>query len=380
MKLSHDPNNTKWTKDTQSFGHKIMASQGWTPGDHLGVKGAAHAELHTDANFSHIRVTIKDDNLGLGAKVGSGIGPGECTGLDAFQNLLGRLNGRDEQEMEKEQKSREDLKRAVYAEQKWGTIRFVKGGLLVGDKIQTLIDDEKARVRKLNGEESESSSSSSEDDSEEEDIPVVEEKKSKKRKLEDTLEVVPEVVAVKVKKSKKRKDEGDEVVVKIKKSKKSKPESSSASDAEVTVALKDVKLSKKLKKSKRESAVASSGEETSEDDEARSLRRKEKKERKREKRERKQQEKEAKSKSKREKKKDKLDSLESSKATTPVVLDSGASGTSTPIMMQGRHAVRSRNIAQKRLANMDLASLNQVCTTQIPAIERYTNCNVDFHD
>ena len=35
-----------------------------------------------------------------------------------------------------------------------------------------------------------------------------------------------------------------------------------------------------------------------------------------------------------------------------------SSGYSTP-MMQGRHAVRSRNIAQKRLASMDVASLNQ---------------------
>ena len=131
MKLSHDPNNTKWTNDTESFGLKIMTSQGWQPGDYLGAKNAAHAEFHTAANASHIRVSIKDDNLGLGAKIGSGVGHGECTGLDAFTNLLGRLNGKDEEELEREQKSREDLKRAIYTERRWGSVRFVPGGFLI---------------------------------------------------------------------------------------------------------------------------------------------------------------------------------------------------------------------------------------------------------
>jgi Pin2-interacting protein X1 len=131
VKLSHDPNNTKWTNDTESFGLKIMTSQGWQPGDYLGAKNAAHAEFHTAANASHIRVSVKDDNLGLGAKIGSGVGHGECTGLDVFTNLLGRLNGKDEEELEREQKSREDLKRAIYTERRWGSIRFVPGGFLI---------------------------------------------------------------------------------------------------------------------------------------------------------------------------------------------------------------------------------------------------------
>ena len=141
MKLSHDPNNTKWTRDTGGFGHKIMTAQGWQPGEYLGVKDAAHAEFHTAANASHIRVFVKDDNLGLGAKKGSGLAQGECTGLDAFQALLGRLNGKDEDELVKEQKSREALKRAIYSEHKWGSVRFVKGGFLIGDKIQKLIEE-----------------------------------------------------------------------------------------------------------------------------------------------------------------------------------------------------------------------------------------------
>merc|ERR1712225_187566 len=209
MKLSHDPNNTKWTNDTASFGLKIMTSHGWQPGQYLGAKDAAHAEFHTAANASHIRVAIKDDNLGLGAKVGTGVGHGECTGLDAFKNLLGRLNGKDEEEIVKEQQSRDDLRRAIYSERKWGTRRFVSGGFWIGDKIQILIDAEAERIRKLALGESEGSSSdsSSSSDSEEEAAPVEKAKKSKKRKLEVLEEAEPEVVAFKVKKSKKSKKE-----------------------------------------------------------------------------------------------------------------------------------------------------------------------------
>merc|ERR1712225_20519 len=209
MKLSHDPNNTKWTNDTASFGLKIMTSHGWRPGQYLGAKDAAHAEFHTAANASHIRVAIKDDNLGLGAKVGTGVGHGECTGLDAFKDLLGRLNGKDEEEIVKEQQSRDDLRRAIYSERKWGTQRFVSGGFLIGDKIQILNDAEAERIRKLALGESEGSSSdsSSSSDSEEEAAPVEKAKKSKKRKLEVLEEAEPEVVAFKVKKSKKSKKE-----------------------------------------------------------------------------------------------------------------------------------------------------------------------------
>lgn len=113
----------------------------------MGTKDAPHAKLHTEANASHIRVALKDDNLGLGAKRGSGQTEGQCTGLDAFQGLLGRLNGRSEGDLEKEQKSRDALKRAVYPENRWGSVRFVSGGLLVGDKIQQLADDEAKRLQ-----------------------------------------------------------------------------------------------------------------------------------------------------------------------------------------------------------------------------------------
>ena len=124
----------------------MLLSQGWTPGSYLGAIDAPHAHLHSDANASHIRVAVKDDNLGLGAKRGSGVNAGECVGLDVFQSLLGRLNGKSDDVLEKEQKSRDDLKRAIYTERRWGALRFVSGGVLVGDKIEKLVEAEKLRV------------------------------------------------------------------------------------------------------------------------------------------------------------------------------------------------------------------------------------------
>ena len=135
-KISHDPNNTNWSRTTSNYGHKLLLSQGWTPGTHLGSTNAPHKHLQSDASASFIRVAMKDDNLGLGARRGQN--PGECTGLDAFQGLLGRLNGKSDAALEKEQRSRDSLKRALYIEGRWGTLGFVSGGLLVGSEIQKL--------------------------------------------------------------------------------------------------------------------------------------------------------------------------------------------------------------------------------------------------
>ncbi|KAI9750046.1 MAG: telomerase inhibitor [Lichina confinis] len=136
-KLSHDPNNTHWSSCTSNFGHRILASQGWKPGTHLGARDAPHAGLHGAGSFSHVRVVPKEDTLGLGASAaGHGWGDGEGTGLDAFQSLLGRLNGRTEVELFRQQSARDDLRRSQYVERRLGTMRFVRGGLLVGDQIR----------------------------------------------------------------------------------------------------------------------------------------------------------------------------------------------------------------------------------------------------
>ncbi|KAF4625992.1 hypothetical protein G7Y89_g12172 [Cudoniella acicularis] len=358
MKRSHDPNNTAWTNNTDSFGHKIMKSQGWEPGQYLGAKDAAHAEFHTAANASHIRVMIKDDNLGLGAKIGSGVGHGECTGLDAFKNILGRLNGKDEDEIAKEQQSREDLKRAIYTERRWGNIRFVQGGFLIGDKIEHLIEAEAERIRNLSMDSSNNTSetSSSSESEEEAPAPVEKTKKSKKRKIDIVDEEDVKAVTENVKRSKKKRNVESE------------PEK--AEDAQISDTKKS-KKSKKDRKLKEETESTSENSERRKRKEAKRERRKlkeAKKEKKASKVESKEDEKSSK-KSKREKKKvagdvSVLGSSESSAATTKestpsIPTTTESSGRSTP-MMQGRHAVRSRNIAQKRLAHMDIAALNQV--------------------
>ncbi|ESZ97981.1 hypothetical protein SBOR_1652 [Sclerotinia borealis F-4128] len=356
MKLSLDPNNTRWSGNTDSFGHRMMKSQGWTPGEYLGVKDAAHAEFHTAANASHIRVVIKDNNLGLGAKIGSGVGPGECTGLDVFQNLLGRLNGKEEAVIEEEQKGREDLKRAIYAERKWGSIRFVKGGVLVGDKIQDLIDGEKERVKVLEGKgktveedsSSEESDSSSDEEEEEEKTPepVAEKKKSsskRKREEQEDEEKKSSKKSKKEKKSKQRKGEGEDdkdktetkKSKKSKKDRKSKSKSTSESEAESLdeAAIKVHKKEKKEKK-RREKEAAATGADIEETTST---------------------SKSSKKKSKKDKHKSSSTSESSTKENTPVVTEPKAKPTP-----MGIRSIRARHIAQKRMASMDVASLNQI--------------------
>ncbi|KAJ5232800.1 Protein pxr1 [Penicillium chermesinum] len=135
-KISNDPNNTKWARSTSGFGHKIMSSQGWTPGNRLGARNAAHADFLTNASTSHIKVTLKDDNLGLGARLGRETEP---TGLDAFKGLLGRLNGKSDTELKQDQRKRDDVKLARYAAMKFPEVRFVYGGPLAQDKEEDKI-------------------------------------------------------------------------------------------------------------------------------------------------------------------------------------------------------------------------------------------------
>ena len=70
----------------------------------------------------------------MGAKIQAGAVQGEHAGLDAFQSLLGRLNGKSEAENIRAQSARQDVRRVTYVEQRWGPMRFVKGGLLAQTK------------------------------------------------------------------------------------------------------------------------------------------------------------------------------------------------------------------------------------------------------
>lgn len=134
-KISKDPNNNNWAKNTTSFGHKILSSQGWKPGQYLGASDAAHAEHYTQANASHIRVLLRDDNLGLGAAK-AGARNAETFGLLQFSGLLGRLNGKDATVLAKEECAKRDVQLSIYQGRKYGTMNFVSAGYLVGDKIR----------------------------------------------------------------------------------------------------------------------------------------------------------------------------------------------------------------------------------------------------
>lgn len=277
--------------------------------------------------------------MGLGARRNQG---DECTGLDALQDLLSRLNGRSDEAVGEDRRKREDTKISRYLNRKVGTMRFVFGGLLVGDKVQELADSLKEKdqgAAKVPGQGGDASSSSSEEEEEEESAASVKkEKKSKKRKSEDG-----DTDHKKAKKSKKRKaDDADEDSKSRRKEKKDKKrrkeagedDESSPGDADEASAAR-----KKSKKEKKEKRRKSKDDDENSTDASDSQSKKKEKKRKR--------------------KADKTDDGETTKSSTPTV-----SGISTPISgsvpVPHRHLARSRFIAQKRAAVMDQAALNQI--------------------
>ena len=138
-KLSHDPNNTAWSRSATKYGQKILQSHGWTTGELLGASGAP---LLSAASASHIRITSKDDNLGLGAKNEAANDNNQATGLDVFQDLLGRLNGRSTTDLGKDPIHRSKLRCSAYIDQRWGGFRFISGGLLVGAELRDIVKGE----------------------------------------------------------------------------------------------------------------------------------------------------------------------------------------------------------------------------------------------
>ncbi|KAI9885892.1 MAG: hypothetical protein M1823_002317 [Watsoniomyces obsoletus] len=229
-KLAEDPNNTHWASSTTNYGHRMLIAQGWTPGNHLGARDAPHAKLHSAASFSHVRVALKENTLGVGAKPVGGVVPGTQAGLDSLQSIFGRLNGKSDQELQREQTAREDVRRGAYMEQRWGTMRFVSGGLLVGTRVE---DDENKDEKTIEGcgSEDEARPEAEEAAMDEEVIePVRSKRGKKKRKKCDVEEQVDVDEAVEdsplpppeenVKLKKKKKKNGEKKEKKERKSKK----------------------------------------------------------------------------------------------------------------------------------------------------------------
>ncbi|KAM3508690.1 hypothetical protein MY10362_001054 [Beauveria mimosiformis] len=341
-KISNDPNNTKWTRDTTSFGQKILRSQGWQPGQFLGAQDAPHAELHSAASASYIRVVLKDDMKGLGFNKAR---EDEVTGLDVFSDLLSRLNGKSEAAVREDQDARLAVKTHRYVEMRWGPMRFVRGGLLVGD---TLEEDGTA----------ESEAGEDEKTKKTEGQKGKKDKKRGKRKVEEEQgeEVEADSEAARNKdKKRRRKEEDEDDAAETKRRKKEK---------------KEKKETKKLAKSRNES-------DDSEDNEldekaAKKKAKKEKKEKTKEKREKKEEKKRRKaakaaaatadspnSSSSSSSSGDDDDKDETDAGTSATSVTAGSSsGTATPL--GHRTFVRSRYIAQKRQAVMDAKALAQI--------------------
>ncbi|KAI8099852.1 putative telomerase inhibitor [Halteromyces radiatus] len=85
QRISMDPNNLTWSNDTSKFGFRMMAKMGWAPGKGLGV--------NEDGNQQHVKIKLKDDTLGLGAKKNQT--ENWLGNTDAFSRLLADLNSRE---------------------------------------------------------------------------------------------------------------------------------------------------------------------------------------------------------------------------------------------------------------------------------------------
>jgi Pin2-interacting protein X1 len=344
VKISHDPNNTTWAQSTSGFGHKIMTSQGWTPGSYLGARNANHSDTFTAASASHIRVTLKDDTLGLGARAPT-LGNDNVAAIDAFQGLLGRLNGKSDVQLEQEQRKRDDTRLAVYASQKWQAVTFISGGFLVQEKPDDALE---SKIKKKHGSPNDAivadqtSSDESKDDSADDITPPIEDEAS----VSKTEKAGKDIEAKDMKEKKRRRKEKEDRKVKSdKKAKKNKEEKEK----------KDKKDKTKKKEKKR-------------DDEEK------KKEKKDSSKKRRRAEKDVESES--------SDSSSSYEADNKTVQQNTVSSQAP--RPNWRHAIRGRHIQQKRMAIMDERSLGEV-SIQLNSMERQILCmgayiRLDFHD
>lgn len=273
---------------------------------------------------------LKDNNFGLGAKRNQN---DECTGLDVFKDLLGRLNGKSEAAIETEKKARDDTRMTHYVLRKFGPMRFVEGGLLVGDKLEELVKDTKSPAE--TPADSVEASSVETDDAPHEK--PKKEKKSKKRKAEDDALPADEERALRKEKKRLKKERIERAAV-------------TTDEAVVEVGFNVAE------------AISTPKEDRSASPEVKSKNTKTKKEKK-EKRDKKD-----KKDKKRQKNKEAAadsDCDQASQADTPSSTrdpdaTSSANSKSEQPAATVRNIARKRFIAHKRLAFQDQAALNQV--------------------
>lgn len=224
VKYGRDPRNTNWSNDQSRFGHKHLEHLGWKPGQSLGT-GSSGVEGMT----THVKVSIKEDNTGLGKATSRANGEDDSdmnTGLDSFQRILGRLNGKEEKEVNSQLE--EQRRRIVLHHPRFG-MRFVHGGTLEGsvekwlnDDADTNTDKEKRKSDKKRKRDREADS----DDSKVSKKDKKDRKKEKERKREKE-ERRKEKEEKKEKKEKKSKSREEKESKKKSSSKKDKKDSSS---------------------------------------------------------------------------------------------------------------------------------------------------------
>jgi len=337
MKISQDPNNTHWSRTTDRFGHKILSSLGWAPGTVLGADPSS--PLHTSASSSHIKVVLKDDNLGIGCSKRQAAD--ECTGLGDLQSLLGRLNGKSQDAVKEE----EDVRKTLYVQGKYG-MKFVRGGVYVSSDLTEL-------VKKIGGVGGIGPVIKKEE--EESDVDELL-KPSKKRKREENEEEDKKETKEQRRQRRQEKKDRKEQRAKDKQLRKEARRlaksdgSTNSSTTKASSSKSSSKKDKKIKKEKRQESKhssTSSSSSSSDDDEVTTS------------------------------------ASPSTSVSTPVL----TSGTSTPVHATGRHALRSKWIAQKRASVMDAKALNEVRVMSLPHIIRmirqyanFTCENSDFDD
>lgn len=280
-----------------------MSRHGWQPGETLGVKDSAHSKHFTNASHTHIRVSRKDDNLGLGARARRPLEDNEPTGLDAFQGLLGRLNGKSDAELQKEQRKVEDRRLLSYVERRWKTMQFVSGGFLVQDKDKKEEDEVPATEKKIK----------SVMETAEEDI----ESTTTKRRSKDKKEKKDSSKSKKDKKSKKDRRKKDSDSSTSTTPDDSSDEATPAPDSESTTKEKSKKSRKERKKRKAEDEENTAKAEKTDAEN------------------------------------------KSSKSPEP----SAPAVPAPPRNLKGRHVLRGRYIQSKRMATLDDKSLNEVWIT-----------------
>lgn len=350
-KLSTDPNNNAWAKSTNNFGHRILASQGWKPGDYLGAENAAHSDHYTAANASHIRVLLREDNLGLGAKVG-GKSNAETFGLSTLSGIFGRLNGASDEDVQKKQDALRDAELRSYQDVKYGFINFVRGGLLVGDKI------EDAQEKKLPQKTADAKMATADDSAKNgqkrkaDDVEEGGKESSKKRKAGKGDAGASEAASeAKEKKQRKKERKYAEEESKAKDSEFTEEASNSSDSSADARAAK--RQAKRERKERRRADREERRSEKNEDSDGKSRMKEDKRARKEERRRRKEEKRRARA--------EKSDTAAPDTTTTTTVATPATSGTSTPTQPAfGRQAIRQRYIQQKRMASMDPKALNEI--------------------